>query len=88
MALVSRITKLERTARSRSPAPCRACGAPAGWVPSLRMTNEEGVDLGPTCAACSFPLMSNGKAVYALPPGSEQKRIILDRAPYGIWDES
>lgn len=86
MALPARITRLERSRRDLPPAPCRACGAPRGWVPSLRLVNDEGVDLGPTCVACSFPLMSNGRAVYALPPGSEMKRVILDRLPPGFGE--
>lgn len=83
MRLTARIIKLEKTELARPPAPCPTCSAPPGWVPSLRLVNEEGSDLGPTCAACSFPLMNSGRAVYALPPGSTQKRIILDPLPPG-----
>jgi len=83
LALTGRITRLERSRRDAPPAPCRACGAPRGWVPSLMIRNEEGVQLTPTCPKCGFTVMSNGRAVTALRPGSVCRAVILDRLPPG-----
>lgn len=84
MELSSRLKKLEKTVRERPPAPCAECGAPTGWVPTLRLVNYDGADLRPTCTLCKFPLMSNGRAVSALPPGSVQRRVILHELPAGM----
>ncbi|MCC6678145.1 MAG: hypothetical protein IT436_13470 [Phycisphaerales bacterium] len=81
MALTGRIARLERLRRGAPPAPCPTCGAPRGWVPCLSVKNDQGEELMPICPACAFPLMSNGAAVTALPPGGEQKVLILDELP-------
>lgn len=83
MRLTARIGKLERVERLRPPAPCPECGAPIGWVPGQRLVDHDGIDLGPTCLRCAFPLMSDGRAVRAVPPDGHQKRIILSRLPPG-----
>ena len=83
MSLKHRLARLERTVVAMPAAPCPECGAPAGWVPSLMIKNDEGVQLTPTCAACGFTVMSNGKAITALPPGNSGRAVILDRLPPG-----
>jgi len=83
MALSARVKRLERTARERPAAPCRVCGSPLGWVPSLEVWNDAGEVLTPRCPACGFGLNSEGRPMTALPPGSDRKVIILHRLPAG-----
>lgn len=83
MRLTARINKLERSERARPPKPCPQCGVPSGWIPSHRVMNDDGITLDPTCSLCSFPVMDNGRAVCALPPGSAGTVLILDQLPPG-----
>ena len=78
MNLKYRLARLERTVVATPVAPCPECGAPPGWVPALSVQNDEGVEMGPTCSRCGFPLMSNGRAVTPLPPGSQQKVVRMN----------
>ncbi|MCC6678082.1 MAG: hypothetical protein IT436_13155 [Phycisphaerales bacterium] len=83
MNLRARLARLEKSmvAAAAAPRACAVCGAPHRWVPCLSVKNDQGEELMPTCPACSFTVMDNGRAVTALPPGSEQKVLILDELP-------
>ncbi|MCC6677872.1 MAG: hypothetical protein IT436_12065 [Phycisphaerales bacterium] len=85
MNLRARLARLEKSMAAAAAAPraCAVCGAPEGCAPSIRLVNDDGADLGPTCTACRFPLMAGGLAVSAMPLGHAGTRLILDRIPPG-----
>lgn len=79
MRLLSRVGRLERTARDKPPPRCPACGVPEGWVPHVRWVDDLGADLEPVCPRCGFPLDASGEALMSAPSTVRTATFVLAR---------